>query len=198
VQKFSPEGAYLAGVGVQGDTAGTFARPKHIAVDSDGILYVVDAAFQNVQMFDDQLRLLMAFGAVGNFPGCMDLPAGVAVCDDSIGLFSGSIHPGFAAKRVVLVTNQFGDNKVSVYAMGGLAKGYTTSDLAKSSVEVSAGVGSDPEILKIQQALQNQGTVATPGTAAAAPAGTQPAPAQPATKAGKPAAAPAPVQASPR
>lgn len=182
VQKFSPDGQFLAGVGTMGDYAGSFARPKHIAVDDDGILYVVDAAFQNVQMFDDKLRLLMSFGAVGTFPGSMDLPAGIAVCEDSTGVFKDAIHPGFNAKRVVLVTNQFGDKKVSVYAMGDIAKGYTAADLSKAAVAVSTGTGIEAESLKLQQALpQAQGG---PGSATS-------------TETGKGAEKP-PVQAAPR
>lgn len=180
VEKFSPDGAYLAGVGMMGDKAGSFARPKHIAVDADGILYVVDAAFQNVQMFDDQLRLLMSFGAVGSFPGCMDLPAGIAVCEDSTELFKDMIHPGFKAKRFVLVTNQFGSSKVSMYAMGELAKGYTAADLSRASVEVSTGVGIEPESLKLQQAIPANGPAIEPGVASTdQPAKPAPPPATP-------------------
>lgn len=164
VQKFTGEGQFIAGVGTQGDYAGSFARPKHIAVDDDGILYVVDAAFQNVQMFDEQFRLLMSFGAVGNFPGSMDLPAGIAVCEDSTELFKDMLHPGFEAKRVVLVTNQFGNNRVAVYAMGQPAKGYTGADLSKSAAAVSAGVGIEEESLKIQQALPENQAPATKAT----------------------------------
>jgi len=185
VQKFSAEGSFLGGFGTMGDSAGKFARPKHLSVDADGIIYVVDAAFQNVQMFDDQFRLLMAFGAVGNFPGSMDLPAGIAVAEDVSAWVSGEIHPGFAAKRVVAVTNQFGDKKVSLYAMGGLAKGYTTAELSKAATEVSSGVGIEEEILKIQQALPPN---ADASSAAVAPA-KKPGQAQP---------TPAPAPVTPR
>lgn len=151
LQKFSSEGEFLEATGELGDIAGSFARPKHIAVDDDGIIYVVDAAFQNVQMFDDQFRILMSFGAAGTFPGAMNLPAGVAVSSDLTNLGPDAIHPGFDAKRLVVVTNQFGRSKVSVYAMGQLRDGYTAADLARSSVAVSAGVGSTDEALQLQQ-----------------------------------------------
>jgi DNA-binding beta-propeller fold protein YncE len=151
LQKFSPEGEFLAATGQPGDVAGTFARPKHIAVDEDGIIYVVDAAFQNVQMFDDQFRLLMSFGAAGTFPGAMNLPAGIAVSKNLTNMGPDAIHPGFEAKRLVVVANQFGNSKVSVYAMGYLRDGYTAADLAKSSIAVSAGVGVSEEALRLQQ-----------------------------------------------
>jgi DNA-binding beta-propeller fold protein YncE len=141
VQKFTPDGKFISGFGSLGDFAGAFVRPKHIAVDSDGIIYVVDAAFQNVQMFDSQYHLLMHFGASGNFPGAMNLPAGICVSDDSIDLFKDQINPGFKPKRLLVVTNQFGDMKVSLYAMGGLREGYTAKDLAASAIRVPTGMG---------------------------------------------------------
>ena len=40
---------------------------------------MVDAHFENVQVFDDRGRLLMAFGEEGGGPGEFSLPAGVAI-----------------------------------------------------------------------------------------------------------------------
>jgi hypothetical protein len=74
----------------------------------------------------------MAFGGHGNFPGYMDLPAGVAVCDTGVDLYKDLVHPAFEAKRLVLVTNQWGDNRVAVYAMGELKPGKTVNDIAAS------------------------------------------------------------------
>ncbi len=149
VQKFGPEGNFLSGTGSMGDFAGAFIRPKHIAVDNDGIVYVVDAAFQNVQMFDDQNRLLMHFGAAGNFPGSMNLPAGICVSEEGLEYFKEDIHPGFDAKRLIVVTNQFGDQKVGVYALGTVKKGYTAADLAAAAASIPAGVGVNEESLKM-------------------------------------------------
>ncbi|HEX2839373.1 MAG TPA: hypothetical protein VHN77_14745 [Phycisphaerales bacterium] len=153
LQKFSPDGQFLAGTGVIGDSAGAFARPKHIAVDSDGIIYVVDASFQNVQMFDDQLRMLMHFGAAGNFPGSMNLPAGICVDDATIALFRDELHEGFEGKRVIAVTNQFGDAKVSLYALGQKREGYAAADFARVATKVSQGVGATEETLMMQETV---------------------------------------------
>ncbi len=141
VQKFSPDGKFLSGFGTLGDYAGAFVRPKHIAVDSDGVIYVVDAAFQNVQMFDREYHFLMHFGSSGAFPGSMNLPAGVCATDDSLDLFAGLVYPGFAPKHLVVVTNQFGDQKVNLYAMGTLREGYTARDAASSAVKIPTGMG---------------------------------------------------------
>lgn len=151
VQKFSPEGTFLAAVGEQGDHAGGFARPKHLAVDSDGIVYVVDSGFQNVQMFNASFQLLMHFGAAGEFPGAMNLPVGVAVTDTGIEYFQNRMHPGFQAKRLVVVASQFGDSKISVYALGDRRSNFSLASLSKSAQAVQTGVGEPTaETLKFQ------------------------------------------------
>lgn len=149
MQKFGLDGSYLSGVGTLGDYVGGFVRPKHLAVDNEGITYIVDSAFQNVQMFDDQNRMLMAFGAAGDFPGAMNLPVGICVTDSGLDLFQSDVHPGFVAKRLIFVTNQFGPDKVSVYAYGERRKDFSLQDLASHSAAIPAGTGSSPEILQL-------------------------------------------------
>lgn len=79
VQVFDAEGRFLGLFGQMGDGAGDFARPKGIAVDSEGNVYVADALFDNVQVFDRLGRLLLGFGKVGRQAGQFWLPAGLAV-----------------------------------------------------------------------------------------------------------------------
>ncbi|MBL8761546.1 MAG: hypothetical protein JNL50_09615 [Phycisphaerae bacterium] len=152
VQKFDPDGKLLGAFGRQGDHAGAFARPKHLTVDSDGIIYVVDAAFQNVQMFNDKFELLMHFGASGSFPGSMSLPVGVATTDSGLEYFKDKVYPGFEPKRLVIVANQFGPGKVSVYALGERRSGTSLAELQSSSVKIELGVSTTPsaEALKFQ------------------------------------------------
>ena len=50
-----------------------------MATDSDGNLYVVDALFENIQIFDPQGRFLMHWGENGTTPGCFWLPRGIAI-----------------------------------------------------------------------------------------------------------------------
>ena len=149
IQKFSPEGKLLGAFGGIGDVLGAFVRPKLLDVDRDGIVYIVDAAFANIQMFNEENRLLMFFGAAGTHPGAMYLPAGVCVHEGDLELFRDYIHPAFDAKRLVLVTNQFGPNKVAVYAMGGLREGYTVQDIATARSTMETGLleeGEEPTI----------------------------------------------------
>lgn len=150
LQKFSPEGEFIGAVGAMGDIAGSFARPKQIAVDHDGIVYVIDAAFQNVQMFDSQFRLLMHFGSSGVFSGAMNLPVGICVSEDGVQYFADQIHPGFAAKRVIVVTNQFPPSMVSIYAMGERKPGWSIADLTASAENISTGTEGNPDALRLQ------------------------------------------------
>jgi hypothetical protein len=143
LQKFDPDGVLLEAVGQISDTAGSFVRPKHVAVDQQNIVYVPDAAFDNTQMFNEQGQVLMFFGSGGTHPGSMNLPAGVCANDTDIALFEQYIHPAFKAKSLVLVTNQFGPNKVAVYAVGELRKGMTIDDIASNVANVAAGVQSE-------------------------------------------------------
>jgi len=144
VQKFAPDGKFLGAFGSLGDHPGTFTRPKHLAVDHDGVIYVVDAAFQNVQMFDSKFRALLFFGNPGDYPGSMDLPAGISLHDSDLDLFADRIPDAFEAQHLILVTNQFGDHKVSVYALGHLKQGRTINDIAGSNGVVSQGTTTQP------------------------------------------------------
>ncbi|MBL4809686.1 MAG: hypothetical protein JKY43_06470 [Phycisphaerales bacterium] len=145
LQKFDNDGNFIKAVGTIGDSAGLFVRPKHLSVDSGGIVYVADAAFDNVQMFNSDGQVLMFFGSGGGHPGAMNLPAGVCTTDQDMEYFQEYIHPAFKAEQIVIVTNQFGPNKISVFAFGQLREGMTTDDIAGQSSGVPSGVQEDGE-----------------------------------------------------
>jgi sugar lactone lactonase YvrE len=115
IQKIDAEGGPLRQFGEAGDGLGQFARPKGIAVDRENRLYAVDAAFMNVQIFDSEGRLLLVLGSSGVEPGDMYLPAKVHIDYDNVGLFAEHVAPGHELEYLILVTNQYGPNKVSVY-----------------------------------------------------------------------------------
>jgi hypothetical protein len=116
VQVYTHDGEYVRSVGEYGRGFGMFVRPKGIAVDRDGILYAVDAGFQNVQMFNEEGELLMFFGGPYAGPGTMYLPAKVIVDYDHLHLFEDLVDPAYEAKHLVIVTNQYGWDKVAIYA----------------------------------------------------------------------------------
>jgi streptogramin lyase len=139
VQKFDPTGKFVRQFGTISNNAGGLVRPKQMAIDNDGTLYVVDAAFQNVQLFNELGQVYTFFGSPGSHPGAMYLPAGICVHDGDLDIFAKYINPAFDAKRLIIVTNQFGLNKVSVYAMGQLKPGKTVKDIAASQGIVPEG-----------------------------------------------------------
>jgi len=118
VVKYDRDGHLKRTFGRPGDNLGHFARPKGIALDRDGLLYAVDASFNNVQIFNAEGRLLMFFADSGNAPGGLLLPAKVTIDYDNVELFREHIAPGFRAEYLVVVTSQFGDRRVNVFAYG--------------------------------------------------------------------------------
>ncbi len=79
VQVFDKDGKFLRKFGELGDASGTFSRPKGVGVDSEGHIYVADAAFDNFQVFDEYGKLLIFIGSSGQGPGQFSLPAGLFV-----------------------------------------------------------------------------------------------------------------------
>ncbi len=115
VKIYSRDGTFIRSLGSQGTSSGQFARPKGVAVARDGTVYVVDAAFENVQVFDSTGRLLLFFGGSYRGPGDMWLPAKVVVDYDNLRYFEQYVDRRFTLKYLILVSNQYGPDKVSVY-----------------------------------------------------------------------------------
>jgi DNA-binding beta-propeller fold protein YncE len=147
VQRFDPEGNLVLAFGQSGNRPGYFSKPKHLKVASDGLVYAVDAAFNNVQILDEEGKAMMFFGSHGNHTGAMDLPAGIYITEKDIDLFAQYIHPAFKAERLILVTNQFGPNRVAVYAMGGLREGRTLADITPGRVPTFTEIDESAEQL---------------------------------------------------
>lgn len=115
IKRYTLDGKYIESVGAYGNAYGKFTRPKGIALDSESNLYVVDAAFENVQIFNDQANLLMHFGGSYQGPGAMWLPAAVEISDENLAYFEALVDERFTLKHLIFVTNQYGPSKVSIY-----------------------------------------------------------------------------------
>jgi DNA-binding beta-propeller fold protein YncE len=50
-----------------------------VAFDSEGNIWVVDAAFNNLQIFDPKGTVLMFVGSYGKAPGAFNLPLGISI-----------------------------------------------------------------------------------------------------------------------
>jgi sugar lactone lactonase YvrE len=118
VKVFDEQGRFVDSIGEAGIRGGQFARPKGIAIDEDGVMFVADSQWDVVQMFNTDGRLLMLFGEPGEEPHSMGLPAGVCIDRTSMPQFEQFIARDFEAEYLLFVVNQFGRNKVAVYAFG--------------------------------------------------------------------------------
>ena len=80
LQSFDSGGKPLKSIGSGGDRPGYLARPRGVALDSEGHLYVADVIMSTVQIFDEEERfLLLYFGERGGEPGEFYLPGGVFI-----------------------------------------------------------------------------------------------------------------------
>ena len=79
VQAFDIDGNFLFSFGPKKAGMGAMARPRDIALDSEGNIYITDAMRNNVQIYSSTGDLLLQFGEVGNAPGQFQLPAGIYI-----------------------------------------------------------------------------------------------------------------------
>lgn len=79
VQTFSRDGGFVRSFGSLGERTGSLFRPKGLALDSEGNIYVADALLETVQVFNEQGRLLYFFGRSGAGLGEFQLPSGLCI-----------------------------------------------------------------------------------------------------------------------
>lgn len=115
VKKYKTDGTFLGSVGSFGKKPGAFVRPKGIAVTREGYLYVSDAAFENVQIFDAAGNHRMYFGGPTNMPGAMYLPAGIMIDYEHLNLFRKYVDSRFELKYLIFTANQYGTDKINIY-----------------------------------------------------------------------------------
>jgi len=118
VQIYDAQGKFVRSLGRYGDNIGEFTRIKGVAVDREFRTYAVDAAAQVVQIFDEQGHLLLWFGQPEMSEVGLELPAKVAVDYDNVGLFQKYAAPGFKVDHLIVVINQLGTRKVSIFGFG--------------------------------------------------------------------------------
>jgi DNA-binding beta-propeller fold protein YncE len=79
---FNPDYSYAFAFGEHGDMPGMFARPKHIAINHEGMVFITDAAFGNFQIFHPDGRIFGFVGAPGGRFGAFNQPQGIAIDED--------------------------------------------------------------------------------------------------------------------
>lgn len=76
VQVLDLDGRPRLVLGRRGDFLGDTPRPKGVAWDGDGHLYVVESLFDHLLVYDREGRALLPIGGSGASPGRFQLPAG--------------------------------------------------------------------------------------------------------------------------
>lgn len=134
VIKMDRSGKVLKAFGELGDRPGQFTRPKGIAVDDAGLIYVVDAGSQVVQLFNPEGQLLMFFGERGSKAGTLSIPADITITRDNLDYFRTFADPSFQVEQLILVTNQSGPRKISIYGFGHAKETVKGPETAKNQV----------------------------------------------------------------
>jgi len=98
-------GQFVRTVGRRGLYTGNLVRPKGVASDSDGNIYIVESLYDNLLIFNDQGQFLMPIGGTGQAVGEFYLPAGVVV-DDNNRIFVADTFNGRVAIFQYLGNNQ--------------------------------------------------------------------------------------------
>ncbi len=134
ITQFNRSGIFMRTIGRPGDNIDEFVRPKGIAIDRDNRIWVVDASTEVAKIYNQQEQLLLFFGLPGNKPGMMNLPAKIVLDYDNVEFFQDYAVEGANIEFLVLVSNQFGPNKISVYGFGTFPNlGNVTSQAGRQS-----------------------------------------------------------------
>ncbi|MBD3648615.1 MAG: hypothetical protein HUJ31_14445 [Pseudomonadales bacterium] len=121
VKEYTLEGEVIRNIGSVGLSYGQFVRPKGMAIDKDGVMYVVDAGVEKIQLWSLPLdQPLMAFSEPGPNRGNINLPADIEINYDDVEHFQQYADPDFELEYVILVTSQIGPHKVSIWGFGRL------------------------------------------------------------------------------
>jgi DNA-binding beta-propeller fold protein YncE len=84
VQKFSPEGDFLAMWGFfgQAESPKAFWGPRDVDVDEDGFVFITDTGNKRIVVFDEDGNFISQFGETGLGPGQFDEPVGISIDED--------------------------------------------------------------------------------------------------------------------
>lgn len=78
-QWFNADGRFLGKIGENGNRPGYLARPRGVALDSEGHVYGADAAFDAFQIFEPDNKFLLLVGRAGGAAGEFSMPGGVFI-----------------------------------------------------------------------------------------------------------------------
>ena len=149
ITQFDRSGVFRRTIGRLGLNIDEFIRPKGIAIDNEDRIWVVDAGSEVAKIYNQQEQLLLFFGLPGNEPGMMNLPTKIVLDYDNIKHFEQYAVEGANIEFLVLVTNQYGPNKISVYGFGSFPSDGVTMEKPQRTIRT-------PEPALEQQQQVNQ------------------------------------------
>jgi hypothetical protein len=79
VTVLDPDGEFVRHIGEIGAGPGKFMRPRGIAIDCDGHIYISDGMAHLFQILTADGKPLMPIGGIGRDPGRFLVPAGIAI-----------------------------------------------------------------------------------------------------------------------
>ncbi len=104
--------------GGPGNRFGDMGKPRHLAVGPDGTVFIADAEFAVIHLYNARGQLLMLVGGPTDEPGGTPLPRGVAVATVLPDRLASLVPTNFDAKYFLFVTNAIGDRRISLFAVG--------------------------------------------------------------------------------
>jgi RHS repeat-associated protein len=106
IEKFGPNGEFLAQFGSFGTGNGQLSHPKGVAVNSAGDVYVADTGNNRVEEFGPKGEFILKWGTLGTGPEQFKGPTGIATCK-------------YGNTASICVTDT-GNNRLSVFQAPGL------------------------------------------------------------------------------
>jgi tripartite motif-containing protein 71 len=82
IQRFTPDGVFLAEYGVTGGAPDVLDGPRDVAVAGDGTVHIADTGNDRVVTYSAGGRQVATWGRPGSGPGDLDQPSGIAVSAD--------------------------------------------------------------------------------------------------------------------
>lgn len=115
IKYYTLDGKLIDTIGSLGSNPGQFSKIKGIAVDHESNVYAVDVAFENVQIFNKEGKLLLVIGGHYEGPGGLIIPAKVMIDYDNLKYFQQYVDPSYDLKYLIFVTSQYGPDLINVY-----------------------------------------------------------------------------------
>ncbi|MEK6248059.1 MAG: NHL repeat-containing protein [Planctomycetales bacterium] len=84
IQKFSPEGDFVAQWGGHGSEVGQFRRPQNMFIDQRDQIWVADACNHRIQIFNTKGHLIKIWGEQGPAQGQLSYPYDLVVDEDYV------------------------------------------------------------------------------------------------------------------